>query len=182
MECFNNNPLEFVRDVLYDGPGRDESYPQRGYIAPNNGKVCSSVHFVVFLTSFCWVVSVFTSSIDSLIVKFQCHSSLPFLSYIFTNYQLLLNNYYINTQANYVSDPTLPTNGGMLFQFEYILPSNLFGDRVLIQWRYVTGNTCEVSGYDANFAEWRTPTLGKVSLFWLLHRFLLVNAIYFRLL
>jgi len=101
MECFNNNPLEFVRDVLYDGPGRDESYPQRGYIAPNNGK------------------------------------------------------------ANYVSDPTLPTNGGMLFQFEYILPSNLFGDRVLIQWRYVTGNTCEVSGYDANFAEWRTPTLGK---------------------
>ena len=34
------------------------------------------------------------------------------------------------------------------FHHKYRLPANLSGDLVLIQWHYVTGNSCKDAGYD----------------------------------
>ena len=35
QSCFDNNPLEFISDVLY-GAVQDPNYPERAYIAPSN--------------------------------------------------------------------------------------------------------------------------------------------------
>lgn len=85
--CFDAHPLTFVRDLLYSAP-RDPNYPERIYLAPNNG------------------------------------------------------------EAGGPSNPVVPPGGGMAFQSEYTLPAGLVGEKVLLQWLYVTGNTCEVEGYD----------------------------------
>jgi len=36
--CFESNPLIFVQDLMYDGPDPDPVYPERAYVAPNNGE------------------------------------------------------------------------------------------------------------------------------------------------
>jgi len=104
--CFEENPLKFVKDVLYGSP-KDKNYPMRAYVAPNDGN------------------------------------------------------------ANTISDPTLPNGGGMLLKHEYRLPNKVFGEHVLIQWKYYTANSCEVPGYDDyDFPSqsWRSGNLGKCSI------------------
>lgn len=46
------------------------------------------------------------------------------------------------------STTELPTLGGMRFQMIYRLPDNVKCQRCLLQWTYMTGNTCEMPGYD----------------------------------
>ena len=36
----------------------------------------------------------------------------------------------------------------MDFRMKFRLPAGVSGDRCLIQWRYITGNSCEMPGYD----------------------------------
>ena len=38
------------------------------------------------------------------------------------------------------------------FRHSYQLPQGLFGDKVLLQWKYITANSCSPPGYDAYFA------------------------------
>jgi hypothetical protein len=47
------------------------------------------------------------------------------------------------------------------YNHRFRLPSGLSGDRVLLQWRYFTGNSCKYSGYDQYFQArgWRRPNL-----------------------
>lgn len=73
QDCFLNNPLTFVQDVLHGGPV-DDHYPERAYVAP-------------------------------------------------------------------VTD----------FKFIYRLPVGLHGSKVMLQWRYVTANSCFPPGYVSVF-------------------------------
>jgi len=84
QECFDRNPLTFVKDELYGAPP-DLNYPTRAYIPP--------------------------------------------LSY-----------------SGILSD----TSGvaGTLYQYTLQLPPNLEGKLVLLQWHYLTANTCTYVGYD----------------------------------
>mmetsp|Transcript_51720 Transcript_51720/g.155230 ORF Transcript_51720/g.155230 Transcript_51720/m.155230 type:complete len:383 (-) Transcript_51720:162-1310(-) len=43
---------------------------------------------------------------------------------------------------------------GMIFRHEFKLPDGLHGDKVLLQWHYITGNSCEDTGYENN--PWRS--------------------------
>jgi len=52
-----------------------------------------------------------------------------------------------NGEAGGPSNPEVPAGGGMPFRAAYRLPAGLAGERVLLQWHYVTGNTCEAPGY-----------------------------------
>lgn len=42
--------------------------------------------------------------------------------------------------------------GVKTFRFLYRLPEGIFGDKVLLQWKYITANSCSPPGYDAYFA------------------------------
>ena len=83
-ECFKQNRLEFVSDLLYGAP-KDPRFPHRAYIPPRS------------------------------------------LARIDTSY----NN--------------LP---GTLHRFRLKLPPGLSGDLVLLQWHYLTANSCKFDGYD----------------------------------
>mmetsp|Transcript_12391 Transcript_12391/g.35983 ORF Transcript_12391/g.35983 Transcript_12391/m.35983 type:complete len:880 (+) Transcript_12391:205-2844(+) len=59
------------------------------------------------------------------------------------------------------ADPNYPERGylyggagwnGYTFVMEFKLPDDLFGNQVLLQWRYVTANSCSPIGYDKYFA------------------------------
>ena len=69
QQCFLDNPLTFVQDMLYDGPV-DSDYPSRAYVSPSS-----------------------------------------------------------------------------LFRFKYRLPMGISGQQVMLQWRYVTANSCIPPGY-----------------------------------
>jgi chitinase len=67
-------------------------------------------------------------------------------------------NYGAVPDPNYPERAYIPNNDyqglikeGDLYQFnhKYQLPANLSGDLVLIQWHYVTGNSCKDIGYDS---------------------------------
>jgi len=81
QECFDNYPLEFVKDILYNAP-QDPNYPERAYI------------------------------------PLSSHSS--------------------------VKDSA----GSYLYTHTYKLPMDISGDIVLIQWHYVTANSCLPEGYN----------------------------------
>ena len=83
-DCFKQNRLEFVADLLYGAP-KDPKFPYRAYIPPKS------------------------------------------LAQIDTSY------------AN------LP---GTRYRFRLKLPANLSGDLVLLQWNYLTANSCKYDGYD----------------------------------
>merc|ERR1719313_1533152 len=55
----------------------------------------------------------------------------------------------------------------MDFRMKFRLPAGVSGDRCLIQWRYITGNSCEMPGYDQvawpNQA-WRNAGVGTCAL------------------
>lgn len=53
--------------------------------------------------------------------------------------------------AGLVSSNALPAGGGMEFEHKYRLPEGVSG-RVVLQWRYVTANSCKPTGYDDYFA------------------------------
>ena len=49
---------------------------------------------------------------------------------------------------------------GMAFKYKYKLPDGLYGENVLIQWHYLTANSCSHEGYDEyDFPDssWRPP-------------------------
>lgn len=75
QECFDNNPLTFVEDVLY-GSLPDSDYPNRAYIPRKE-----------------------FSDLDE-------------------------------------------AQGGYVYRHRYRLPEGLSGDLVLLQWHYITGNSC----------------------------------------
>ena len=55
----------------------------------------------------------------------------------------------------------------MDFQMDFRMPAGVSGDRCLLQWRYYTGNSCEMPGYDAVAwpdASWRNSGVGQCSL------------------
>ena len=54
-----------------------------------------------------------------------------------------------------------PLNAQLLPRYK--LPNNLSGDVVLLQWHYVTGNSCEDVGYDQYSFPWATPDLPTCS-------------------
>mmetsp|Transcript_10844 Transcript_10844/g.16384 ORF Transcript_10844/g.16384 Transcript_10844/m.16384 type:complete len:247 (+) Transcript_10844:256-996(+) len=82
QQCFLDNPLTFVEDMLYGGPV-DENYPSRAYVSP-----------------------------------------------------------------------------ATLFRFKYRLPMGVYGQQVMLQWRYVTANSCIPPGY-------RRTELGLQTLGWM---------------
>jgi len=43
------------------------------------------------------------------------------------------------------------------FEFEYELPQGIYGDQVLLQWKYITANSCSPPGYSEYFSN--NPTL-----------------------
>uniref|UniRef100_A0A7S4RCF2 Chitin-binding type-4 domain-containing protein n=2 Tax=Ditylum brightwellii TaxID=49249 RepID=A0A7S4RCF2_9STRA len=91
QSCFDENPLNFVEDLLYDAQP-DPSFPERAYIAPSD--VPNAVYDSVGMY-------------------------------------------------------------GMKFSHKYHLPVGLTGDLVLIQWHYITANSCKHSGYDEyNFPQY----------------------------
>lgn len=104
QECFEKNPLTFVKDELYGAPP-DLNYPTRAYIPP--------------------------------------------LSY-----------------SGILSDSSAVA--GTLYQYTLQLPPNLKGKLVLLQWHYLTANTCTYVGYDDySFpASWGNmkPSVGLCSL------------------
>jgi len=81
--CFDQHPLDFVRDELY-GAVPDSNYPERAYIAPKD--VSGAI-----------------------------------------------------TEGN---------PSGMLFRHVFKLPPGLTGKYILLQWVYVTGNSCNDIGYN----------------------------------
>merc|ERR1712091_338356 len=55
----------------------------------------------------------------------------------------------------------------MDFQMRFRLPADVSGERCLIQWRYITGNSCEMPGYDGvawPSQSWRNAGVGTCSL------------------
>ena len=76
QQCFLDNPLTFVEDMLYDGPV-DEDYPTRAYVSPDQ-----------------------------------------------------------------------------LFRFKYRLPMGISGEQVMLQWRYVTANSCIPPGYVSRISDY----------------------------
>jgi len=50
---------------------------------------------------------------------------------------------------------------GMIFRHEFKLPVGLHGEKVLLQWHYVSGNSCQDIGYENN--PWKTPSLHTCS-------------------
>lgn len=86
MQCFLDNPLTFVQDMLYGGPV-DADYPSRAYVSP-----------------------------------------------------------------------------ATLFRFKYRLPDGVYGQQVMLQWRYVTANSCIPPGYvsDAFHHLWRVEEFTKM--------------------
>merc|ERR1719232_268697 len=80
--CFDENPLTFVKDLLYPQAPIDSNYPERAYI-PLSGS------------------STFKDS-----------------------------------------------SGSYMYKHAYMLPPDVSGDLVLIQWHYITGNSCVAPGYD----------------------------------
>ena len=60
------------------------------------------------------------------------------------------------------SDATMPTGGGMHFKMQYKLPEGFACAHCLLQWRYITGNSCEMEGYDGY--DWPTPAWHKPDL------------------
>jgi hypothetical protein len=80
-DCFQDFPLEFVSDPMYGAP-KDDSYPNRAYIAP----------------------------------------------------------------LNVAKQETVGLSGSF-YSFQLKLPDNLSGDLVLLQWHYLTANSCTFPGY-----------------------------------
>merc|ERR1719313_1038434 len=55
----------------------------------------------------------------------------------------------------------------MDFRMKFRLPAGVSGDRCLIQWRYITGNSCEMPGYDQvawPSQAWRNAGVGTCAL------------------
>lgn len=52
-----------------------------------------------------------------------------------------------NPHPNYPSRAYIPLNDSQL-RYRYQLPSNLSGDLVLLQWHWVSANSCTAEGYD----------------------------------
>ncbi|KAL7521899.1 hypothetical protein ACHAWX_006594 [Stephanocyclus meneghinianus] len=100
-ECFGQNKLTFVEDLIY-GANYDPNYPYRAYVAP----------------------------VD-----------------------VVVDGEYV---PNYGT-----TEGLMDFSFKMRLPPNVYGDLVLLQWYYLTANTCIHNGYaEYNWPDgWRDDSL-----------------------
>jgi len=97
--CFNENPLEFVEDLLYGAP-KDSNFPERAYVAP-------------------------------------------------------LSHPLAVTDNSGVS--------GMKFSHKFKLPDNVTGNLVLLQWHWLTANSCVHEGYaEYPFPSntWRADNLG----------------------
>ena len=110
QECFDANRLEFVRDPLYGAP-RDANYPERGYVAPNDGSALDMSAGQSSAT-----IGASSSSLRS----------------------------------------------GMAFEMVFKLPEGINCDHCLLQWHYISGNSCEAPGYaQAGLpAGWRNAQLG----------------------